>query len=282
MPLTQAETNGDKLSFFPESSTAGVQVVCFPSNVIYTRPPNFSALGIESDGDLTKVDTLDGHTAQTGDSFARIGVNGAGLSAIPWNASWDAEVQSEVNDALVALGLDHLVSVAASGTDITDNSIIAYIVSKSATADWDDFNNTTDSLQALRDNQGGANVTITPLSSTVSAGAVSDTDLTAYTETTPSYAFTVTDDAGDAVDLSSETLDFNVFNRRDNSILFTVSSPTITISGASSNIATVPLTEVHTAEANEGNYDFNLRGETSNLIYARGTIKIRFEADATA
>jgi len=61
-------------------------------------------------------------TAQTGDSFARlgapagasvsadiaaieaqtddIGASGAGLAAIPWNASWDAEVQSEVADAL--------------------------------------------------------------------------------------------------------------------------------------------------------------------------------------
>ena len=64
--------------------------------------------------------TLD--NAQTGDSFARlgtpagasvsadiaaieaqtddIGTAGAGLTAIPWSASWDAEVQSEVEDAL--------------------------------------------------------------------------------------------------------------------------------------------------------------------------------------
>jgi hypothetical protein len=31
-----------------------------------------------------------------------LGVAGAGLTAIPWNAAWDAEVQSEVADALVA------------------------------------------------------------------------------------------------------------------------------------------------------------------------------------
>lgn len=42
---------------------------------------------------------------------AEIGAAGAGLSAIPWNASWDAEVQSEVNDGLVALHLDHLLAV---------------------------------------------------------------------------------------------------------------------------------------------------------------------------
>jgi len=83
-----------------------------------------NTLGVESDGDLTKVNTLDGHTAQTGDSFARlgapagasvsadiaaveaqtddIGAAGAGLTAVPWNAAWDAEVESEVADALAA------------------------------------------------------------------------------------------------------------------------------------------------------------------------------------
>ncbi len=43
--------------------------------------------------------------AETADILADtddIGVAGAGLSAIPWNASWDAEVQSECTDALNA------------------------------------------------------------------------------------------------------------------------------------------------------------------------------------
>jgi len=31
-----------------------------------------------------------------------IGANGAGLTAIPWNAAWDAEVQSECDDAITA------------------------------------------------------------------------------------------------------------------------------------------------------------------------------------
>jgi len=79
--LSQAETNGDKLELFAESSTANVNVIAWPV-VIYTRPANFSALSIEADGDLTKVNSLDGHTAQTGDSFARIGSNGSGLSSI--------------------------------------------------------------------------------------------------------------------------------------------------------------------------------------------------------
>lgn len=81
--------------------------------------------------------------------------DGSGFTAIPWNASWDAEVQSEVDDALIAKGLDHLVFTSVTGTDIADNSIIARMASKSATADWDSFVNTTDSLEAIRDNGGG-------------------------------------------------------------------------------------------------------------------------------
>lgn len=43
---------------------------------------------------------------------AEIGAAGAGLTAIPWNASWDTEVQSEVNDALVAYSASTLDEAA--------------------------------------------------------------------------------------------------------------------------------------------------------------------------
>lgn len=85
-------------------------------------------------GTVSTVTTLTGHTAQTGDTYALaagatgfaaidtvvdailvdtavIGALGAGLTAVPWNAAWDAEVESECNDALVALHLDHLLAV---------------------------------------------------------------------------------------------------------------------------------------------------------------------------
>lgn len=47
--------------------------------------------------------------------------------------------------------LDHLLAAAAIGTDVADDSIIAQLASKVTTADWDSFNNETDSLEALRD-----------------------------------------------------------------------------------------------------------------------------------
>lgn len=64
-----------------------------------------------------------------------------------------ADIQKECNDALVDEGLDHIIKETVTGTDVTDNSIIAKLVSKEATADWDDFVNTTDSLQAIHDAQ---------------------------------------------------------------------------------------------------------------------------------
>ncbi len=45
-----------------------------------------------------------------------IGVAGAGLTAIPWNAAWDAEVQSEVTDALNAALTEAYRTVGATGS----------------------------------------------------------------------------------------------------------------------------------------------------------------------
>lgn len=67
------------------------------------------------------------------------------------SASALADVKTQVATALTDIGLDHLLSTSVAGTDVTNNSIFARLVSKSATADWDDYDNTTDSLQATQD-----------------------------------------------------------------------------------------------------------------------------------
>ena len=53
--------------------------------------------GVSLSADVAAVKS---ETASILTDTAEIGAAGAGLSAIPWNASWDAEVQSEVVDAL--------------------------------------------------------------------------------------------------------------------------------------------------------------------------------------
>ena len=66
---------------------------------------------------LAAVDTEVGAIKTVTDA---IGATGTGLSAIPWNAAWDAEVQSEVNDGLVAF-----FTSAAALVDLVWDELIA-------------------------------------------------------------------------------------------------------------------------------------------------------------
>jgi len=59
----------------------------------------------------TSIKTATDVETDTADIQTRIGAAGAGLTALPWNAAWDAEVQSEVQDAIEANHLDHLLAV---------------------------------------------------------------------------------------------------------------------------------------------------------------------------
>ena len=88
---------------------------------------------------------------------AVIGAAGAGLTDLGgMSTGMKAEVNAECDGSMVTYGLDHLVSASVAGGDITDNSIVAKLVSKESTADWDDYVNTTDSLQAIRDRGDGS------------------------------------------------------------------------------------------------------------------------------
>lgn len=62
---------------------------------------------------------------------AEIGVAGAGLTALPWNAAWDAEVQSECADALNAYDPPthaELVSLLAAADDAVLTAIAALTI----------------------------------------------------------------------------------------------------------------------------------------------------------
>lgn len=103
----------------------------------------------------SEIGTIDGIVDDILADTAEIGTAGAGLTAVPWNASWDAEVQSEVTDALNAYDPPTNTEMAAAFTEI-----------KGAT-----FNGTTDSLEALRNRGDAAWVTST---FSITAGAIAD------------------------------------------------------------------------------------------------------------
>ena len=62
---TDVESNGDNLLLAPVSATANVQVIAVPG-AVWTRPANFNDMGIEADGDLTKVNLCDSNTDMRG------------------------------------------------------------------------------------------------------------------------------------------------------------------------------------------------------------------------
>lgn len=65
---------------------------------------------ILADTGTTLQAELDGIQADVEDLQTQVGTDGAGLTNIPWNASWDAEVQSECADALTATVADSVPS----------------------------------------------------------------------------------------------------------------------------------------------------------------------------
>jgi len=117
-----------------------------------------------SDAGGLDIDTMDsristfassGVTASTVTDKTGYSISGTKTTLDDLNDVSTADVNTQVDLGLSDIGLDHLVAASVTGTDIADNSIIARMVSKSATADWDSFDNTTDALEALADTTGG-------------------------------------------------------------------------------------------------------------------------------
>jgi hypothetical protein len=94
-----------------------------------------------------------------------IGVAGAGLTDLGgFSTTAKGQIQTECEEANVVHGLDHLLSTSVAGTDVANNSIVAQLVSKTGTADYDSYNHATDSLEALRDRGDAAWITATGFS----------------------------------------------------------------------------------------------------------------------
>ena len=120
----------------------------------------------------TATNVTNGVTASTVTDKTGYSISGSKTTLDALNDVSTAEVNTQVDLGLSDIGLDHLVAASVTGTDIADNSIIARMVSKSSTADWDSFNNTTDALEALSD---------AALTTAAIADAVLDESLAAHT-----------------------------------------------------------------------------------------------------
>lgn len=118
----------------------------------------------------SSVDVVDGIVDAILVDTAVIGAAGAGLTAVPWNAAWDAEVQSEVSDGLIAYG-------AATATDVTTAAANVSVDEIQATALADLFNTDSGTTYAsavagsvvaeIADNAGGSALTAAAIADAV-------------------------------------------------------------------------------------------------------------------
>ena len=79
-----------------------VDAILADTGELQTDWVNGGRLDLLVDSIISKVDVVDGIVDDILLDTAVIGSAGAGLTAVPWNAAWDAEVQSECTDALNA------------------------------------------------------------------------------------------------------------------------------------------------------------------------------------
>lgn len=94
-----------------------------------------------------------------GDAVDALGGSNVDATVSSRSTLTTAEVNTEVDTALADIELDKLISVAISDVDVADNSALARIASKSATADFTSYDHTTESLEAVRDQGDSAWIT---------------------------------------------------------------------------------------------------------------------------
>ena len=235
--ITQAESNGDYILICPASTTSDIQVIGCPA-ALYTTAPNFNALGIESDGDLTKVNTLDGHTAQTGDNYARLGAP-AGASIAADIATVDGVVdgiQTDLDNATDGLGalkalIDTVDGVVDAIKAVTDNlpdsgaltsiaqasdlaTVASYIDTEIGTIDG-----VVDAIKAVTDNLPDSGALTSLLPAAVITALKASTGYTAGGTTTFANAFKIilAVMAGDFRDKSGESGTYEILDADDGS-----------------------------------------------------------------
>ncbi len=118
--------------------------------------PTTSAIEVEADDDCIRLHIRDEVFAVTGATEWSINISDGGTLLMDWQGqvlalSDSADNRADIQAELEEQGLDHLLAQSVTGSDIANGSIVAELASKSATSDWDSYDNETDSLEASQD-----------------------------------------------------------------------------------------------------------------------------------
>ena len=148
--ITQVESNGNNLDLYPESSTTDIVVVGVPGSLV-TTPPNYSALSIESDGDIAQVNTCVANTDMRGTDSAALDSTVAKEATVNGLNNFDPANDTVANVTAVA--------TTTINTDMrgTDSAALASVVTEERLAELDISNIPADLnlLQDSVDNIGG-------------------------------------------------------------------------------------------------------------------------------
>jgi hypothetical protein len=117
--ITATESNGENILLTPVSGTANVQVIAVPG-AVWTRPANFSELGIETDGDVTQVNTTVANTdmrgtdsAATATALATVDSN-VDLILVDTGTTLDTKI-NDIQGATFSSGTDSLEAIRDRG-----------------------------------------------------------------------------------------------------------------------------------------------------------------------
>ena len=154
--ITQAETNGDMVHISPESSTSNIQVIGVPGTYT-TTAPNYNALGIESDGDITKtnlcanttlVDTTSTNTDMRGTDSAAL----ASVATEARLAELDAAklpATTDRNETALAFISGDTAAILVDTNEMQGKLPVNNFMGSSVTTDKDDE---IDAIKAVTDN----------------------------------------------------------------------------------------------------------------------------------
>jgi hypothetical protein len=196
-------------------------------------------------------------------SGQKLRVRAASSNASDTNASW----ASVMDDADVASAGVNVTKWSGTNVATPDTAGYPKVTVKSGTGTGEI---SLSSGQVTATN-GGASVTVIPLSSTVSTGEVTTNDITAYLGTAPDFTWAIVDQNREPVPLTGKTLLFTANPEG------TPANPDISASGSASgddnNQVTVSLTTSDTGEVQTLLY--SLWNVTDNLLLARGRLLIK-------
>ena len=163
------DVNGASVTLSGSPSFTVNDIKIYKSNSVTERASSSGITLIDTDGiDIDGRTGIHGFTINlTDNTDPGFYSTGTDFYAVVQDITVDGQIASFIagrwsinnrSSSLVRYGLDHLIAAAVTGTDVIDNSIIAKILSPSVTADFDNFDNTTDSLPALADSVNSINI----------------------------------------------------------------------------------------------------------------------------